>query len=527
MDFTSIVLIQIAIFHCTAILLPTSRSYASIKIAALIVLTILAMTWSFAPDRTALFGVGAWAIFLLVPTLLLRRLDLLVASSQYTDASRLAKWLRWLVPSDGMWNYHHLLHGIFLAQRGQIEASQEIFDRYQSDNRTEIGRSATALLYRSTDRWEEYIGWVQGRLKLEDLKFDRGMTLVDYVRAFAETGDLRRCIAEADKLDRDRQLSAQHLNLLKTYILAYCGRIDAVKSACERLLSMYPPESLLFWIGTAELAAGKIESATRELKQLRQSSVDSCIQQDIDWRLSQPLPDLKQLNPFDWETVARIETAVLQEAQYGTQLPNDVRTPVTSLLIAINVLVFGAELAWQAKTGDKEFSLINWGGLTAPLVVAGEWWRIITANFLHMGILHLGMNMLALLYLGKFVEYRLGSLRYLIAYLAAGLGSMAAITYIDTRWLTDPHTTVGASGAIMGMLGTMGAIHLSGWRQAKAASAGRQFQAVLFSVGFQLVFDLTNGHTSIVGHFSGLTIGFLVGLVLVLFGTNEQRLSSK
>jgi len=73
----------------------------------------------------------------------------------------------------------------------------------------------------------------------------------------------------------------------------------------------------------------------------------------------------------------------------------------------------------------------------------------------------------------------------------------------------------------MGILGTMGAIHLSGWRQAKVAAAGRQFQAVLFSVGFQLVFDLTNGHTSIVGHFSGLTIGFLVGLVLLQFGSRE------
>lgn len=520
MDFTSIVLIQIAIFHCTAILLPTSRSYSSIKIAALVVLTILAMTWSFMPARTALIGVGAWSVLLLLPTSLLRRLDLFVASSQYLKASRLARWLRWLVPSDGMWNYHHLLKGIALAQVGQTEASQEIFDRYQSDNRTEIGRSATALLYRSTDRWAEYIAWVQERLTLEELKFDRGTTLVYYVRAFAETGDLRRCIAEVDKLERDRQLNTQNLNLLKTYILAYCGRTDAVKHACERLLSMYPAESLLFWISTAELAAGKIE-ATRELEQLHQSSADNCIQQDIDWRLSQPLPDLKRLNPYDWETVTRMETTVLQEAQYGTQIPNDVRTPVTTLLIAINVLVFCAELAWQAKTGDKDFTFIAWGGLAAPLVIAGQWWRIITANFLHMGILHLGMNMLALLYLGKFVEYRLGSFRYLLAYLAAGLGSMAVITYIDTRLLTDPRITVGASGAIMGMLGTMGAIHLSGWRQAKVASAGRQFQAVLFSVGFQLVFDLTNGHTSIVGHFSGLIIGFLVGMVLLLFGTRD------
>jgi rhomboid protease GluP len=73
-------------------------------------------------------------------------------------------------------------------------------------------------------------------------------------------------------------------------------------------------------------------------------------------------------------------------------------------------------------------------------------------------------------------------------------------------------------------LGTMGAIHLSGWRKSKVAAARQQFQTVLFSVVLQYVFDRTNGHTSIVGHFSGLTIGFLVGLVLLQFGNKDRDL---
>jgi rhomboid protease GluP len=524
MDFTSIVLVQIAIFYCLATLLPTSRSSSSLKIAAIVVLIILSMSWYFMPDLMMKIGIGAWIFLVLLPMLLLRRLEALVDSSQYLAASHLAKWLRWLAPTDGMWNYHHLLQGIAIAQTGQVEIASQIFARYQPDDLqhqkphqlTAIGRSATALLYRSTDRWPEYITWVRERLTREQLNLDRGTTLVYYLRALAETGDLHRCIIEVNKLDRDRQINNQQLNLLKMYILAYCGRVDAVTQSCQSLLAMYPSDSHQFWIGTAELAAGKIEVATQQLTQLRQTTKDSCIQQDIDWRLSQPLPTLDKLSSLDWTTVTQIESTLLQDAQYGTQAPSTARTPITNLLIAINVLIFCAELVWQARSGNKEFSLIPWGGLSAPLVLAGEWWRIVTANFLHLGILHLGMNMLALLYLGKFVEYRLGSFRYLLAYLIAGFGSMAMITYIDTRWLTEPRITVGASGAIMGMLGTMGAIHLRGWRQAKVAAAGRQFQAVLFSVGFQLVFDLTNGHTSIVGHFSGLTIGFLVGLVLLL-----------
>ena len=520
MDFTSIVLVQIAIFYCLAILLPTSRSNSSLKISAVFVLTILSMSWYFMPELMAKIGIGACFVFLVLPMSLLRRLESLVASSQYLAASQLAKWLRWLIPTDGMWNYHHLLKGITVAQMGQIDIAREIFDRYQ-DNKIEIGRSATALLYRSTDRWHEYITWVEAELTPEQLNLDRGMTLVYYLRALAETGDLHRCLVEVARLDRDRQINTQNLHLLKMFILAYCGRIETVTQMCHSLLSTYPAEIHQFWTSTAELAAGKIESATRQLDKLRNTTTDSCIHQDIDWRISQPLPDVNKLNPADWETVAQIEATVRQDVQYGSQIPSNAATPITSLLISINVLVFCAELAWQYKSGDKDFSLIPLGGLAAPLVVAGEWWRIVTANFLHLGILHLGMNMVALLYLGKFVEYRLGSFRYLFAYLLAGLGSMATITYIDTRWMTDPHLTVGASGAIMGMLGTMGAIHLSGWRQAKVGAAARQFQAVLFSVGFQLVFDLTNGHTSIVGHFSGLTIGFLVGMILLSFRTKD------
>jgi rhomboid protease GluP len=529
MDFTSIVLVQIAIFYCLATLLPTSRSNSSLKIAAIVVLIILSMSWYFRPELMMKIGIGAWVLLVLIPMLLMRRLEALVDNSNYMAASNLAKWLRWLAPTDGMWNYHHLLQGLEVAQAGQFEAADQIFDRYQPNNlphqkshrQTDISRSATALLYRATDRWPEYITWVRERLTREQLDLAGGTAVVYYLRALAETGDLHRCIIEVTKLDRDRQLNSQQLNLLKMYILAYCGRIDAVTQLCQDLLSMYPPETHQFWLGTAELAAGKITVATAQLTRLRQTTKDRCLQQDIDWRLSQPLPDLAKLSSLDWATITQLESAILQDARYSAQTPSTARTPITTLLIAINILVFGAELFWQAKSGDKEFSLIPLGGLAAPLVIAGEWWRIVTANFLHMGILHLGMNMLALLYLGKFVEYRLGSFKYLLAYLIAGLGSMATITYVDTRWLTAPQITVGASGAIMGMLGTMGAIHLSGWRQAKVAAAGRQFQAVLFSVGFQLVFDITNGHTSIVGHFSGLTIGFLVGLVFLQFGNKE------
>jgi rhomboid protease GluP len=294
MDFTSIVLVQIAIFYCLATLLPTSRSNSSLKIAAIVVLIILSMSWYFRPELMMKIGIGAWVLLVLIPMLLMRRLEALVDNSNYLAASNLAKWLRWLAPTDGMWNYHHLLQGLEVAQAGQFEAADQIFDRYQPNNlphqkshrQTDIGRSATALLYRATDRWPEYITWVRERLTREQLDLAGGTAVVYYLRALAETGDLHRCIIEVTKLDRDRQLNSQQLNLLKMYILAYCGRIDAVTQLCQDLLSMYPPETHQFWLGTAELAAGKISDRRQRIVVSSKISIGDCLNHCQIWQNS-------------------------------------------------------------------------------------------------------------------------------------------------------------------------------------------------------------------------------------------------
>jgi rhomboid protease GluP len=197
---------------------------------------------------------------------------------------------------------------------------------------------------------------------------------------------------------------------------------------------------------------------------------------------------------------------------------------VTNFLIAINVLIFIAEIFWKSHPTLGKISFVELGGLFAPLVISGQWWRIITANFIHLGTLHLFMNMFGLMYLGKFVEDSLGTFKFTLLYVICGLGSMVIITLVDLQSLKPP-VTVGASGAIMGLLGVMGAIHLLGWQKGKSKSAAREFRVVLFSVGFQFAFDLVNGHTSIVGHLSGAAVGFLVGLILlVLLPPNPQSI---
>ncbi|MDB4966237.1 MAG: Rhomboid family protein [Myxococcales bacterium] len=125
------------------------------------------------------------------------------------------------------------------------------------------------------------------------------------------------------------------------------------------------------------------------------------------------------------------------------------RAPVTIALVVANVLV--ALVATRFAIEPQGSVLIRWGALFRPAVQGGEWWRAFTAMFLHGGPWHLGLNMYALYMLGRFCEEIFGPLRYFVTYVAAGLIGAIGST-LNTQ---QGGLSVGASGAIMGVLGAL------------------------------------------------------------------------
>ena len=84
----------------------------------------------------------------------------------------------------------------------------------------------------------------------------------------------------------------------------------------------------------------------------------------------------------------------------------------------------------------------------------GQWWRIVTGAFLHGGLIHIGVNMLSLWFLGRFIEFASGSWRMLLVYMVSLVASGLSVVYFS-----DPTMpTVGASGAIFGLFGALFAI---------------------------------------------------------------------
>jgi membrane associated rhomboid family serine protease len=184
---------------------------------------------------------------------------------------------------------------------------------------------------------------------------------------------------------------------------------------------------------------------------------------------------------------------------------------VTKALIAINVLVFLANLAQGSTLGRTSGSIFEKGALFVRYLpyggglADGEWWRLITAAFLHGNLLHLGMNMFVLWLVGAPVEEAIGRGRFLALYIVSGLaGSAGAI-------LADPNLpTVGASGAIFGILGA--ALVLEAQRN--YVLGGQAFG--LIAINLILTFAIPN--VSVGGHLGGLAGGALGTLALSRFG---------
>jgi len=191
--------------------------------------------------------------------------------------------------------------------------------------------------------------------------------------------------------------------------------------------------------------------------------------------------------------------------QWGALIPSKTYL-VTPVLIYLNILVFILMVIMGISfiTPDTA-SLIHWGGDFRSLVKAGEWWRLSTYMFLHAGIIHLLANMLALLYIGMYLEPLLGRFRFATAYLLTGI--CAGLTSIVIHQFS---VGVGASGAIFGMYGFFLALLTTNYIQRIVRNT--MLKSILFFVTYNLLYGM-KGNVDNAAHIGGLVSGFFIGYV--------------
>jgi rhomboid protease GluP len=183
---------------------------------------------------------------------------------------------------------------------------------------------------------------------------------------------------------------------------------------------------------------------------------------------------------------------------------------VTPALIGVNLAVFIAMVATGAHIiSPSNDSLLRWGANLALKTTGGQWWRLVTCVFVHIGIIHVTMNMLVLWSIGRLVEHLVGSRGFLVAYLFAGIcGSLGSIAWHPML------VSAGASGAVFGIYGVLIGF-LARNRASIPADVLKALQktTVPFLV-YNLVFGLSVQGIDMAAHIGGLVAGGVFGLIL-------------
>jgi membrane associated rhomboid family serine protease len=190
---------------------------------------------------------------------------------------------------------------------------------------------------------------------------------------------------------------------------------------------------------------------------------------------------------------------------------------LTWIVVALNTLVFLAMLA----AGNSIFNptpdaLIHWGADFGPRTTAGEWWRLATSMFLHVGLLHIAFNMFAFMQIGPPIERLFGKAGFVLVYLAAGLsGGLSSLAW-------NPHlVSAGASGAIFGLYGALlGFLARHRHVLPPEILTGLTKGAIVF-LGYNLVYGLASPNIDVAAHIGGLVGGFLCAIACSLPLTPE------
>ena len=208
---------------------------------------------------------------------------------------------------------------------------------------------------------------------------------------------------------------------------------------------------------------------------------------------------LPQFEPTPSEPVPGQRQGVDWEIGFATQLQTH-RPWGTYLLSAACVLLFLGELLWG---GTDSQALWRMGMVQGVAVEHGDWWRLWAATFLHGGLVHIGFNVWSLLQLGKLVEAVLGTRRFLVVYALAGMAG----SLLGCR-LTPTIPSVGASGAIFGLMGAVAALGVRGQGLLPPQVQKRLLPSVVSTLVLNVAYSFTPG-INLWAHFGGGILGFV------------------
>ena len=213
----------------------------------------------------------------------------------------------------------------------------------------------------------------------------------------------------------------------------------------------------------------------------------------------------------DHANVGAAKTSPARTIQSVRRSTSAVAAPATMVLIALNVAVYVITAAQGGGINLPGGQLFSDWALNGAAVSNGEWWRLVTAMFLHGSLLHLAFNMFALYWLGTIIEQALGTPRFLLVYVVSGLAGSAGALWFSSAFAV----TVGASGAIFGLIGALLILEYL----ATGSLLGQAMILILVNFAFTFaVPGISKG-----GHIGGLLGGIVATYALMRYRGGPQR----
>jgi len=475
--FLEIILLSVVVVTSYLGLMVVRRSAAGQRLYGYLLLTDLAIALiAFASHRggeeqgrgdlLAVVAIGGAIALVVVPPVLrdLARRALLA------DRLRLALWLidlrELLQPHMGARQERELVEAIVAVRSGQVDAAVEVLKEARGQIDDPLARrqidERIIMTYLYARQWDGAIEHYEASLDGRPGPVSPQL-LVEMVRAYCERGDLDNAAELVGTLEdssvADEPLLAFLLNRSRLMFLAFVGRTSAVDAivAPSGPLGMMPENARCFWAGIARLNAGDRSGARSSLEQAaRLSGRDPRARELAERTLTEVegVTGPRSVSPPIAELADRL-SGLAEGAEVPKPEPEPPRLsgvswrvfPVTAALVAVNVAIAVMVYLSFGASGDMG-GLVRAGANVKSAVAVGEWWRLPSSMFLHVGILHLVLNMYGLWILGKLLEQMLGSKRFFGLYVMSGIVGALASFYVG-----GPGTSAGASGAVFGVLG--------------------------------------------------------------------------
>ncbi|GAB4562010.1 MAG: hypothetical protein Tsb0020_09970 [Haliangiales bacterium] len=415
-------------------------------------------------------ALGAAVFLLFVPPVLRQ----LVRRALRADQPQIALWLIdfWchLQPGMGVDRERELIEVLIAVKRGEVDTAIEALSAARAELSDPRARQhmdeRIVATYLTARRWSDAIAVFEQRLDRDAPPAQIG---VELVWAYCEHGDLS---AAGDLVTRITAIAASSddpmwhflAHRARLMFLAFTGRVDAVEAAlaADGPLHVMPAASQHFWSGMARLYAGDIAAARTALERAarlaRGDKRARAIARDTLQRIDDGSAASDRERPSVPPAIAALAdrfSAEMADAPKLTlrsvpQMQVPARAvPMTTALALANMLVFLAVYLIYDSAGDPG-ALVRAGANVKSWIGVGAPWRLTSSMFLHVGVVHLALNVYALWALGKLLEQTHGPLRMFAVYMLAGVcGALASAVY------SGPGISAGASGAVLGLLGAL------------------------------------------------------------------------